>query len=256
MSDIARIVTTQNVAINYRTANIGERLLARLLDLLFLFAYFWVSYFICSAIFGFLINDFAENWEDNSIMMSSVMMIMFLPIMTYTLWVETVFNGRSFGKMIMGLKVVKTSGLPAGAGDFAFRWVTRMLEGESGIFTCLALPVAIISKRSQRVGDMVAGTIVISTKKTTSLRNTILTHLNPQYRIVFPQVAALSDKDVNTIRDVMLQSFETGNNQLLEYLGHKVKTTMNVFPPPQQLPTMQFLNIVLADYAHFNFHGK
>jgi uncharacterized RDD family membrane protein YckC len=255
MSDTARVLTTQNVSINYTTANIGERLLARLLDLVFLLAYTWIVWMICSQ---FITAFDLDRLDEESIgVISALFLLIIMPVATYTLWVETLFNGRSFGKMIMGLKVVKTNGMPAGIGDFAFRWVTRILEGEiMSAFTCLALPVAIISKKSQRIGDLVAGTIVISTKKKASLRNTILTHLNPQYRIVFPQVAVLSDKDVNIIRDVMLQSFETGNYQLLEYLGHKVKTTMNVFPPPQQLPTMQFLNIVLADYAHFNFHGK
>lgn len=251
MSDTAQILTTQNVAINYTTANLGERLLARLLDIVFFAAYLVVFYML----FGTVFSKVGDN-EEISRFGSAISIIIPLPVLTYTLWVESLFNGRSFGKMIMGLKVVKVNGMPAGIGDFAFRWMTRILEGEFGAFTCLALPVAIISKKTQRIGDIVGGTIVISIKKRASLRTTILTHINPNYRVVFPQVAALSDRDVNIIRDVMAQSFETGNYQLLEYLGHKVKTVMKVSPNPQQLPTMQFLNIVLADYAHYSFAGN
>lgn len=249
MSDTAQILTTQNVAINYTTANIGERLLARLLDLVFFAAYLFVFSLIAGAVFS------GAQSEESSKLINAVWLIIPIPVITYTLWVEALFNGRSFGKLIMGLKVVKVNGMPAGLGDFAFRWVTRILEGEMGVMTCLALPVAIISKKSQRIGDLIGGTIVISTKTRASLRSTILTHINPNYRVVFPQVAVLTDRDMNTIRDVMAQAFETGNYQLLEYLGHKVKTVMKVNPNPQQLPTVQFLNIVLADYAHYSFAG-
>lgn len=254
MSDTARIVTTQNVAINYTTANIGERVLARLLDVVFLGAYLFLAYFIAGQV-GSLNSSSWEDFEERQRLMMTIYVLIPIPVVTYTLWAESLFNGRSLGKLIMGLKVVKTNGSPAGIGDFAFRWVTRLIEGEVSAFTCLALPVAIISDKSQRIGDMVAGTIVIRTKYKTSLRNTILSQINPNYRVVFPQVSNLSDKDMNIIRDVMAQSFETGNYQLLEYLGAKVKSIMNVYPPPQQLPTVQFLNLVLADYAHYNFHG-
>lgn len=252
--DTARINTTQNVAIHYNVATIGERLLARFLDLVFFMAYFFIFYYVIMAVIFSGMRDI-DGMEDRMDAASILSVLIPLPIMTYTLWAESLFNGRTLGKLILGLKVVKTDGTPAGIGDFAYRWISRLLEGEASIFFCLALPVAIISQRSQRIGDMIAGTIVIRTRQKTSLRSTILSQVNPQYRVVFPQVANLTDRDMNTIRDVMTQAFETGNYQLLEYLGNRVKTVMNVYPNPQQLPTAQFLNLVLADYTHYNFHG-
>lgn len=250
MSDSARVLTTQNVSINYQVANIGERLLARLLDLVFFAVYLFIGY----AVMGQVVRNMDYRDMANYTMVISLLIP--IPVLTYTLWCESIFNGRSIGKLIMGLKVVKIDGTPAGIGDFSYRWVMRLFEGELGLFTCLSLPVAIISGKGQRIGDMIAGTMVIKSKQKTSLRSTILQMINPNYRVIFPQVSNLSDRDMNVIRDVMQQSFETGNYQLLEYLGHKVKTVMGVNPLPQQLPTMQFLNIVLADYAHYNFEGK
>ena len=248
MSDSARVITTQNVAINYKVANIGERLLARMLDLAFFLGYLFIAFYIAgTAMAGLSFSEEGRKFQ------TAVDILILLPVLTYTVWCEPLCNGRTFGKLIMGLKVVKTDGTPATMGDFAFRWVLRLLEGEAGIFSCLSLPVAIVSEKGQRIGDMIAGTIVIRLKQKTSLRNTILQQINPYYQVVFPQVANLNDRDMNIIRDVMQQSFDTGNFALLEYLAHKVKTVMNVFPPPHQLPTVQFLNIVMADYAHYNF---
>ncbi len=250
MSDSARVLTTQNVAINYEVAGIGERLVARLLDLVFFGAYLFIAYLVMGQFVSTL------HWEDRADYSMTISLLIPLPVITYTLWCEPIFNGRTIGKLIMGLKVVKTNGTPAGIGDSAFRWAARILEGELGAFTCLALPVAIVSAKGQRIGDMIAGTMVIRTKQKTTLRNTIIQPINPYYRVVFPQVTNLNDRDLNIIRDVMQQAFSTGNYQLLEFLGHKVKTVMGVYPPPQQLPTVQFLNIVLADYAHYNFEGR
>lgn len=250
MSDSARVLTTQNVAINYQVANIGERLLARFIDLVFFVVYFFLVFFIMGQVLQ------GMDFEDMARYSPVIFLLSILPVFTYTLWCEPLFNGRSFGKLIMGLKVVRTDGTPAGIGEFAFRWVMRLFEGEVSLFTCLALPVAIVSGKGQRIGDMIADTMVIKVKQKTSLRNTILQQINPHYKVVFPQVAYLNDRDMNVIRDVMQQSYDTGNYQLLEYLGHKVKTVMNVFPPPHQLSTIQFLNIVLADYAHYNFEGR
>jgi len=249
LSDVARINTTQNVVIDYEVASSGERILARLLDLAFFAAYTVLMY----VIFGKLLSTFSGSLQTE--IGTAIFLLIPVPVITYTLWCETLFNGRSFGKMILGLKVVKTDGTPAGLGDFAFRWITRLLEGETGIFTALALPVALISNKSQRIGDMIAGTIVIRTKVRNSIRSTILAQINPTYKVVFPQVAVLSDRDMNIIRNVMQQAYSTANFALMENLATKVKQTMNVNPDPRQLPSPQFLNIVLADYAHYAFEG-
>lgn len=249
MSDTARINTTQNVIIQYEVASVGERVLARLLDLAFFTAY--------SLLFMFILNRILSgmSWKTQAEVGSLLYILVLIPVATYTVWCESLFNGKTFGKMVLGLKVVKTDGSPAGLGDFAFRWITRVLEGEMGVFTALAVPVAIISNRGQRVGDMIAGTIVIRVKVRTSIRNTILAQINPSYRVVFPQVAVLTDKDMNIIRNIMQQSYSTANYALMETLAVKVKTVMKVSPDPRQLPAPQFLNIVLADYAHYAFEG-
>lgn len=249
MSDTAHINTTQNVIIQYEVASVGERVLARLLDVAFFIAY--------AILFSILLNTILKgmSWKTQAEVGTILYIVAAIPIVTYTLWCESIFNGKTFGKMVLGLKVVKTDGSPAGVGDFAFRWIMRVLEGEVAVFTALAIPVAIISNRGQRIGDMVAGTIVIRVKVRSSIRNTILAQINPSYRVVFPQVAALTDKDMNIIRNIMQQSYSTANYALMETLAYKVKTVMKVNPDPRQLPAPQFLNIVLADYAHYAFEG-
>lgn len=249
MSDIARINTTQNVRIDYEVASAGERVLARLLDIVLFAAYIFLAFLLAGVAMRGL------SWKQQQEIGTLVYILLLIPVLTYTLWCESIFNGKTFGKMILGLKVVKSDGAPAGIGDYTVRWLTRPLE-ESVIFTALALLVCIMSAKSQRIGDMIADTIVIRTKVSNSIRSTILAQINPSYRVVFPQVGVLTDKDMNIIRSIMQQAYSTANYPLMETLANKVKQTMNVWPDPRQLPAPQFLNIVLADYAHYAFESK
>lgn len=249
MSDIARINTTQNVRIDYEVASAGERVLARFLDVVLFAAYIFLAFLLAGVAMRGL------SWKQQQEIGTLIYILLLIPVLTYTLWCESIFNGKTFGKMILGLKVVKSDGTPAGIGDFTVRWLTRPLE-ESVIFTALELLVCIMSAKSQRIGDMIADTIVIRTKVSNSIRSTILAQINPSYRVVFPQVGVLTDKDMNIIRSIMQQAYSTANYPLMETLANKVKQTMNVWPDPRQLPAPQFLNIVLADYAHYAFEGK
>ncbi len=236
--------TTQNVVIQYTPANIGERLLARLLDLVIFGVYLFFAFLILiKSIEG--IGDL----EDFPVIATLIC----LPVIFYTIWIESLLNGRSFGKIIMGLKVVKISGKPASVGDFAIRWLLRMVEGEIALFTGLQIPVALVSGKGQRLGDMLAGTALIRTRHQTQIHNTILNYVNPQYRVVFPQVEKLNDNDVAIIKDVMQQALQNEQYGTIELLATKVKDTIGVYPPIDQLPSMQFLNIVLADYTHYHF---
>ena len=70
----------------------------------------------------------------------------------YCLWKDGIRDGQSFGKGMMGLRVVKfSSGQPATISDSCIR-----------NFCELCPPVLCITSGRRRVGDMIAGTIVIT----------------------------------------------------------------------------------------------
>ena len=64
--------------------------------------------------------------------------------------------GQTLGKQLMGLKVVRADGAPAGIAAVSARTVLRLLEDN-----LLGLIVMVLSgKRRQRIGDFLGGTIV------------------------------------------------------------------------------------------------
>ena len=113
--DNIKIQTTQNVDIEYELASIGDRILATLLDYLFFFGYILLV-FLFIALIG---SDIEDNlW---------LLVVLFLPILLYDLLCEMFFQGKSFGKMIMKIKVVKLDGTQAGFGAYLLRWLLLRL---------------------------------------------------------------------------------------------------------------------------------
>jgi uncharacterized RDD family membrane protein YckC len=234
--DNIRIQTTQNVDIEYELASIGDRILATLLDYVFFIAYG----LLIGIVAGIAGGAFLEN--------IGIIFLLILPIFLYDLLCEMFFQG-SFGKMIMKIKVVKLDGTQAGFGAYLLRWLLRIID--TRIFSGGVALIAILANgKGQRIGDMAAGTTVIKMKQKVTLNDTILNRVKPDYTIVYPEVARLSDNDIAIIKEVMQVSLRTGNHQAIEKLATKIKATMGI---TVNLPHAQFLATVVQDYSQYNF---
>ncbi len=235
--DNISIQTTQNVDIEYELASIGDRILATLLDYVFFFAYALVIVLFAMAL-GSVLED--NIW---------LIIIMFLPVLLYDLLCEMFFQGKSFGKMIMKIKVVKLDGTQAGFGAYLLRWLLRIID--TRLFSGgIALIAILANGKGQRIGDMAAGTTVIKMKQKVTISDTILNKVKSSYTIVFEDVSKLSDADIAIIKEVMQVALRTGNQQAIERLAKKTKETMGI---TTNLPHSQFLATVVQDYSQYNF---
>jgi len=235
--DNIRIQTTQNVDIEYEVASVGDRILATLLDYLFFFAYILLWLFVAGLTNGMLFESLA------------VIVLMLLPLLLYDLVLETIFQGKSFGKMIMKIKVVKIDGTQPTFSSYLIRWLFRIIDTRlfSGL---IALITVVVNGKGQRLGDIAAGTTVIKLKQRVTINDTILNRTKPDYTIVFQEVSKLSDNDIAIIKDVMRLSLQTDNYEAIDKLAKKTKLAMGI---TTNLPHKQFLATVVQDYSHYNF---
>ncbi|MBC7438684.1 MAG: RDD family protein, partial [Flavobacterium sp.] len=188
------IITTQNVVINFTAASVGERILAFLTDIVIQIAYAIMVFY---GIFNLLqFGDLIRNWDNWSRI--AVIILFFIPIIFYTILLESIFEGQTFGKRLLKIKVVKIDGYQASFGDYLIRWLFRLIDifSNSGI---LALISIVITDKSQRLGDISAGTSVISLKNNISINSTILQEIDEQYIPTYASVIKLSDNDVRII---------------------------------------------------------
>ncbi|MCK8522878.1 RDD family protein [Aquimarina sp. D1M17] len=237
MANLA-INTTQNVNLDYKTVSIGERMLAALID----FAIFWLYLFIVNFITSLVGTAFQDNWT-----VFGIQSLLLLPVMFYSLYMHIIFNGRTVGKMIMKIRVVRVDGLPVHWSNYLVRWMLRLVDiwiflASVGILTIL------FSDKRQRLGDAAAGTVVISTKQKVKISHTILEELQEDYEPKFTNVHKLTDKDVRLIKETYLIAKKSNDFKTLTALRNKVEDVLEI---KSDLYDRQFIDTILKDYNYY-----
>lgn len=244
MSELS-IVTTQNVHINFNTAHIGDRILAYVIDLVVKVAYFLVLIYIIGNI-GFVERFFNSLDSDYS---RVVLLVTFLlPYFLYSLVLESLWEGQTIGKRIMKIKVVKVDGFQASFGDYLIRWIFRLVDINitSGIIGLVSI---LFSSKNQRLGDMTAGTAVISLKNNININHTILEEINEHYVPIYPQVIKLSDNDMRIIKETYEKASATRDFGTLIKLRTKVEQVTGI--KNQSGNDIDFIRTVLKDYNYY-----
>jgi len=226
-----RINTSQNVTLEYELASIGNRILAQLIDYAVYAGWLMAG--------GLLISGFDLGYN------RAVILLMWVPIMFYSLLCEIFLNGQTIGKKAQDIKVIKLNGRTPTLGDYLIRWVFLIVDtlASSGF---IAMIVIAASGRGQRLGDLAAGTAVIRTRVVK--RNPLLA-IQPEenYTVVFREVQELTDADVALIRKLFYKARQHQNAALLERVAEKTQAAMHV---TSDLPPAEFLMTVLKDYQH------
>lgn len=239
------INTTQNVKINFEVASLFSRGIACLLDYLFKFLY---GIFIL-----FLWNKLSmSSWFSDDFSRGAFVILLLLPVLFYSLCFEAFMQGTTPGKKLMKLKVIKIDGYQATLVDYLIRWIFRLIDIliGSGIIGVISV---VISDKGQRLGDLVAGTAVISIKNTHQLAATIYQELEQEYKPVYIQALQLSDNDIRLIKEILEDFRKTRDYKLLDKLTVKVEHVLGV---PRKTPSqLEFINTVLKDYNFLSLQG-
>ena len=233
--DNFQIETAQNISITQNVAGLGERILAYLIDGLIMLAYVVVMIFILSA----MEVSAGQEWV--------FMLLLMLPLLLYFLLWELFWNGRTPGKAAMEIRVVKLDGTKPALSNFLIRWLLRVVDItlSSG---SVAVVTILLNGKGQRLGDLAAGTTVISEKERTGLENLLTVDLPENYRPVYPQVTVLSDKDVQEIKNIYIDALKNANFGVIRSLSAKVSELLKVVPEGN---ASDFLKTVLRDYNYY-----
>lgn len=238
------INTTQNVVINFSAASVGERIGAYLIDLLIKVAYFIVVFYIFFYLFNLnrLIYQL-DNWSQ-----MAIYMVFSLPVVFYTLVQESLLEGQTFGKKLVKIKVVKIDGYQASFGDYLIRWLFRLIDITifSGIIGLIAM---VVNKKVQRLGDMSAGTAVITLKNKVTINSTILEDLGEEYQPKYPLVIKLSDNDARIIKETYHSALKNADYVILNKLTAKIEQVTGI--KNDMNSTRDFIQTILKDYNYY-----
>ena len=130
----------------------GRRVLATLVDFVLLTLVFAVM----SMLFG---SSSAQGGQVNASLSGLPFVIYLVLVFAYYALMEG-YLGQTVGKMLLGIKVVRedNGGVP-GIQTAAIRTVLRLIDGL--FFDLVAFIAVLASGKNQRLGDMVAHTLVV-----------------------------------------------------------------------------------------------
>ncbi len=173
MSQTLRYETPENVQVEYRAAGLGTRFVAWLIDSIivaFLVFVAWILLLIFAAAASDVVNDLLrklnESLGDDAQREPNTVVMYFVGIATLVMGLagflyfgasELFLRGQTFGKRACKIRVVKTNGFALDSGSIILRNLFRVAD-----HIPLLWIVPVVSPQSQRFGDMVAGTIVVS----------------------------------------------------------------------------------------------
>jgi uncharacterized RDD family membrane protein YckC len=226
------IETAQNVMLSHETASVGDRVIAYILDTLVQVAWLIVWMMII----------FAAGLGGAGVFVFVLLVIALFPYVFYHLVCELAMDGQSIGKRVRKIKVVRIDGGQATVGQYLLRWVLRIVDNFYG----LGLLVLLVNGKGQRIGDLAAGTTVISLKSRVRHDQTLLATLPQDHVIRYPQAVHLSDAQASMIKEVLDNRNLDTHAQLVLDMARKVQSVLGI--DPGELLPQRFLETVLRDH--------
>jgi hypothetical protein len=131
-------------------------------------------------------------------------------------------EGQTFGKKLLKIKVVKIDGYQAGFFDYFVRWIFAIVDIQMGFIPGVIAMVS--TKHTQRLGDLAAGTAVISEKSKYNISHTILMEITEDYKPYFSrnQMILFSDNDIRIIKENFELTNKSKNAVLLKKIAEKI----------------------------------
>lgn len=231
------IQTAQNVTIDFEIASLGARIGSTLIDVLFLY------------IFTSLLSALLPS-SANTDGLKFLNLTVVLPFFFYYLITNILMNGQTLGKYILKIRVIKITGHQLSIGDHIIRWLFWNLEVLSifiiALFSCL------FTRRTQRIGDLAANSIVISINSKTSLKETLFENVQDSYNPVYPEVVHLKDADAELVKEVIHRN-KTKNDlvakEALIKICVKLEKTLKI--KAKDHDQVNFLKTILMDYNFY-----
>ncbi len=237
--------TAQFVKIEYELASPAVRALASFLDILTLFVY-WLIMSMLVNVSVFKLRMGMDGASALSAFLISIPWLLYSPV------IEFLTNGRSLGKLIMGIRVVKANGETAGLREYFTRWIFRVVDLWVGGFGFLALLLSGTTEKRQRLGDIMADTVVIRVRdaQTYTLTDVLNIKNTDNHVATYPDVIRFSDEDMLLIKNTILRVQRYPNEATRQFaieLAHETARLIGLEETPQK--KMEFLRTVLQDYV-------
>ena len=170
LQERVEVETPELVVLSYDIAGVGSRVAAAVIDLLIVVVCsFALSLFAARMIEG--LPSYANVERATGWALAVVALAQFIALWAYYVLFEALADGRTPGKRIMHLRVVRDGGLSVTFGASAVRNLLRLLDLQPGIAGATGIISMILNREGKRLGDIIAGTLVVREQVLAPLAN-------------------------------------------------------------------------------------
>jgi uncharacterized RDD family membrane protein YckC len=124
-------------------------------------AAFLIDAILFSVVFGVFSNIVATISETLGLLVGGLSIVLFF---AYFIYFEAEY-GQTFGKMVMDIMVVTEDGNPIEYRESAIRTLLRLIDAIPHPLYIVGLIAIYLTDRNQRLGDLLADTVVVETKE-------------------------------------------------------------------------------------------
>ncbi|HEX6292861.1 MAG TPA: RDD family protein [Herpetosiphonaceae bacterium] len=200
------VETPEQIELAYDVAGIGSRFLAALIDHIIIAIILSLS---CTGLA--LAADQIDLGLDDSLVLGLFGLGVYLSLCAYFIFFETVWNGQTPGKRLIGLRMVRTGGRPIGFLGSTVRNFIRLADFLPVLYG-LGVIVMFIDKRSRRLGDLAAGCIAVRERKAITLASlSAPTVAEPSVvaaaqQVTIPNLGVLQREDYDIVQEYLRRS--------------------------------------------------
>lgn len=148
------VETADHVVLRYDLAGGGNRGFAALVDFVLASLIFAGAFYMFTTLMG------AIGFQAASPYFGIAVLLTFALAWSYFILLEWLGNGQTIGKRMFGLRVIADDGAPASFTAVLIRNLVRIVDFLPSFYG-IGLLAIVLSSRSQRLGDLAAGTFVV-----------------------------------------------------------------------------------------------
>ncbi len=190
------IETPEQIALEYPLAGLGSRFMAFFYDSLVQV----IAAFAVVMLLAFVMPDLGRYWPSAWNWVAALWIFFgFCVYWGYFAAFEALWNGQTPGKRKAGIRVIKDSGRPLTVFEAISRNFLRAIDSLPGMYG-VAVIAMFVDQRSRRLGDMVAGTVVVHDKKEEAAQPFLITSM--------PDVTATPAASASIASKLTLQELE------------------------------------------------
>jgi uncharacterized RDD family membrane protein YckC len=239
---VSQLVTGEAVVLQVRIARMPTRALACAIDVVIQGIVLTV---LLTTLLGFMMTQASDALAG-----ALVFVVLVIVLIGYRVVMETLTRGRTLGKMMLGLKVVRDDGSSIRFRHALVRSLLWLFVDFAPWFAASpGIVASLMNKQGKRIGDIVAGTVVIRERHQPMASPPLFV---PGHLVQWAQsleLSRLSDELANTSREYLARytELEPGARVALgDALAFRVGG-VTAPAPPVAIPSPAFLSAVLAE---------